>query len=405
MAAPNSSMPPRVVSMQPPMPGQMNNMATMVPNHLDITSNTSGAAAMMPPQQSHQQGSMQQFQQPIAMPTSMPASMPMGAAMQHTPAAVMRSAVSMTSPVAGFDPHLLLTNSSAASTNPSPGGGLLPMQQSGSASKDGRSDKSLHTLTAKFVELLQNAPNGQLDLKTAASSLDMKQKRRIYDITNVLEGIGLVEKNNKNMIKWSYHPQVQSSPATSATSSSTAQGPEERMAQIRSEVGELETQLRTLGEQSTIMQRCLREAADKISHVPLLASVFYDDITSLPAAEDQIHFAIKAPKGAMLTVPVPIITMHRQQYNLHIKSDRGPTDAFLIFKDAQLSDQRRASRSEASTMPSTDGQPDAKRAKEDGTLVRLSPPAPQQTLNFGLDETDNVADLFDVSLPAPPSNA
>ena len=30
----------------------------------------------------------------------------------------------------------------------------------------------------------------------------MKQKRRIYDITNVLEGIGLIEKKNKNCIQW-----------------------------------------------------------------------------------------------------------------------------------------------------------------------------------------------------------
>lgn len=28
------------------------------------------------------------------------------------------------------------------------------------------------------------------------------QKRRIYDITNVLEGIGLIEKISKNIIKW-----------------------------------------------------------------------------------------------------------------------------------------------------------------------------------------------------------
>jgi hypothetical protein len=28
------------------------------------------------------------------------------------------------------------------------------------------------------------------------------QKRRIYDITNVLEGIGLIEKTSKNKIRW-----------------------------------------------------------------------------------------------------------------------------------------------------------------------------------------------------------
>ena len=28
------------------------------------------------------------------------------------------------------------------------------------------------------------------------------QKRRIYDITNVLEGVGLIEKKSKNVIAW-----------------------------------------------------------------------------------------------------------------------------------------------------------------------------------------------------------
>ena len=27
-------------------------------------------------------------------------------------------------------------------------------------------------------------------------------KRRIYDVTNVLEGIDLIEKTSKNMVKW-----------------------------------------------------------------------------------------------------------------------------------------------------------------------------------------------------------
>lgn len=40
-----------------------------------------------------------------------------------------------------------------------------------------------------------------MDLNTAAKELDV-QKRRIYDITNVLEGIGLIEKKSKNNIQW-----------------------------------------------------------------------------------------------------------------------------------------------------------------------------------------------------------
>ena len=40
-----------------------------------------------------------------------------------------------------------------------------------------------------------------LVLFQASESLNV-QKRRIYDITNVLEGIGLVEKKSKNMVHW-----------------------------------------------------------------------------------------------------------------------------------------------------------------------------------------------------------
>uniref|UniRef100_A0A8D8PVE5 Transcription factor E2F4 n=1 Tax=Cacopsylla melanoneura TaxID=428564 RepID=A0A8D8PVE5_9HEMI len=65
-----------------------------------------------------------------------------------------------------------------------------------------RFEKSLGLLTTKFVTLLQQAPEGVLHLKYAAENLEVKQKRRIYDITNVLEGIGLIEKNNKNIIRW-----------------------------------------------------------------------------------------------------------------------------------------------------------------------------------------------------------
>ncbi len=56
-------------------------------------------------------------------------------------------------------------------------------------------------LTKKFVLLVQQAPDKRLDLNQASDLLKV-QKRRIYDITNVLEGIGFIEKIGKNIVKW-----------------------------------------------------------------------------------------------------------------------------------------------------------------------------------------------------------
>ena len=44
-------------------------------------------------------------------------------------------------------------------------------------------------------------PGGILDLNDAAERLNVV-KRRIYDITNVLEGIGVIEKESKNRIRY-----------------------------------------------------------------------------------------------------------------------------------------------------------------------------------------------------------
>uniref|UniRef100_A0A3Q3IEP8 E2F/DP family winged-helix DNA-binding domain-containing protein n=1 Tax=Monopterus albus TaxID=43700 RepID=A0A3Q3IEP8_MONAL len=52
-----------------------------------------------------------------------------------------------------------------------------------------RNLRSLNLLTMKFVRLLQEAEDGVLDLKDAVRVLAVRQRRRIYDITNVLEGI------------------------------------------------------------------------------------------------------------------------------------------------------------------------------------------------------------------------
>ena len=65
-----------------------------------------------------------------------------------------------------------------------------------------RHEKSLGLLATRFVSLLQDAKDGVLDLEIATDTLAVRQKRQIYDITNVLEGIGLIEKKSENSIQW-----------------------------------------------------------------------------------------------------------------------------------------------------------------------------------------------------------
>lgn len=73
-----------------------------------------------------------------------------------------------------------------------------------SPSREHRSNdvsNTLGALTKKFVRLIREAPQQVIEIDEASELLGI-QKRRIYDITNVLEGIGYIEKLGKNKMKW-----------------------------------------------------------------------------------------------------------------------------------------------------------------------------------------------------------
>ncbi|GFT47642.1 transcription factor E2F2 [Nephila pilipes] len=64
-----------------------------------------------------------------------------------------------------------------------------------------RYDTSLGQLTKKFLKLLSDATDGIINLNAACTRLAVP-KRRLYDITNVLEGIGLIQKKSRNNIQY-----------------------------------------------------------------------------------------------------------------------------------------------------------------------------------------------------------
>jgi len=148
-----------------------------------------------------------------------------------------------------------------------------------------RYETSLGLLTKKFVSLFQASPSGTVDLNKASETLKV-QKRRIYDITNVLEGIGLVEKKSKNMVHWvgSHYHDLTAEHADLHTDLADLEAKENQLDDL---IKNAELQLKLLNE-------------DKRN-----AYVTYQDLRSVPRFKNQTVMAIKAPPEAKLQVPHP----------------------------------------------------------------------------------------------------
>ena len=62
-------------------------------------------------------------------------------------------------------------------------------------------ENSLGQLTKNFIKYIRENGKKSVNINDLVNELSIK-KRRIYDITNVLQGIGYIQKNCKNEISW-----------------------------------------------------------------------------------------------------------------------------------------------------------------------------------------------------------
>ncbi|MES1904455.1 MAG: Transcription factor e2f4 [Paramarteilia canceri] len=63
-------------------------------------------------------------------------------------------------------------------------------------------DAKLKDIANIFVEMCKKSSDGIVDLKDLLKIVDNRKKRRIYDVTNVLEGVGLINKLDQSKFKW-----------------------------------------------------------------------------------------------------------------------------------------------------------------------------------------------------------
>lgn len=183
-----------------------------------------------------------------------------------------------------------------------------------------RHEKSLGLLTTKFVTLLQEAKDGVLDLKAAADTLAVRQKRRIYDITNVLEGIGLIEKKSKNSIQWK-----------GVGPGCNTREIADKLIDLKAELDDLALREHELDQQRVWVQQSIKNVTDDSNNSPM-AYVKHEDLCG--AFKGDTLLAIRAPIGTQLEVPIPESVLNGQRkYQIRLKSTSGPIEVLLVNKD------------------------------------------------------------------------
>ncbi|XP_003963046.1 transcription factor E2F1 [Takifugu rubripes] len=176
-----------------------------------------------------------------------------------------------------------------------------------------RYDTSLNLTTKRFLNLLSQSADGVVDLNWASQVLDV-QKRRIYDITNVLEGIHLISKKSKNNIQW-----LGNRVDTALVS---------RHKELQKEVCDLteaEEQLDQLISKCSLQLRLLTEDPQNKKW----GYVRCQDLKRSFDSPDQLLMVIRAPPETQMQVSEP-----SKGFEMSLKSTQGPIDVFLCPEDS-----------------------------------------------------------------------
>lgn len=196
---------------------------------------------------------------------------------------------------------------------------MAPTTTTTSAKKN---ETTLTHLTKRFVKLLNSSSERVINLNEASTRLSVA-KRRIYDITNVLEGIGLLQKTSKNVTRWIDCPRDSPFAAPpSATNSVTSDSIDlAKQAAGFSLNGIPDAEFLALTKTYQSLEEGVNDLESKIRQQLSAegAYVTYHDIKSF--FNDQIVIAVKAPADTRLEV--------NESLQIWMKSENGEIEVYL----------------------------------------------------------------------------
>lgn len=168
-----------------------------------------------------------------------------------------------------------------------------------------RHDVSLAMLTQRFLDLLLAAPGGSLDLREVTTSLRTR-RRRVYDITNILEGIDLIRKESANRVKWTGKCRISSF--------------------LRKNQQKFQRELQNLklveDALDGLIKNCAQQLFDMTDDAENAASAYvtHEDVCRLRAFQEQTVVVVKAPEETKLEIPAP----KEDSIQVHLKAGKGP---------------------------------------------------------------------------------
>ncbi|KAK5644766.1 hypothetical protein RI129_006066 [Pyrocoelia pectoralis] len=280
-----------------------------------------------------------------------------------------------------------------------------------------RFEKSLGLLTTKFVTLLQKSQGGVLDLKLAADLLAVRQKRRIYDITNVLEGIGLIEKKSKNSIQWKPLAHNDGLPGCNSTEFSA------KIVHLKKEIEKLEDFELELDKHKSRIEQNIKNITDDLDNKKFLyltnedfnKCFGHDDslalintpLNSSLKLENSQHPGVIQLKVTSSSTPIMVNMRLHPDENKKAKK-RTYERAFknnnieFVCKKQEAVDDPDIAAAEVIFHRSTDPRgenllyEDLSSKQVDSPFIRLSPQPTNRDYRFSLSEVEGASDMFDV---------
>uniref|UniRef100_A0A5S6QUU2 E2F_TDP domain-containing protein n=1 Tax=Trichuris muris TaxID=70415 RepID=A0A5S6QUU2_TRIMR len=220
-----------------------------------------------------------------------------------------------------------------------------------------RAEKSLGLLTQKFLKVLQEAKDGVVDLNVAADRLKVKQKRRIYDITNVLEGVGLIEKRSKNSVQWkggAVGKLGELNPAATET-----------LFNLKLELTDLEREERRLDSCMKWLSQSVKNVTDFLDKKQLY---FVGDVEVAKHYAGCTMFLMKAEPGTEIELVPPLVDDPGElPFKFNVINEEFPTQVFML-RDPERD------RRDLLFLEDDDKPPELTRAGEEKNIVNMEPP-------------------------------